>query len=118
MKTIGAAFRQQAMLNCTLAGLAIERFRLQKGRWPGDLGEVVQAKLLATVPLDPFDGNPLRYRKAKDGVVVFSIGRNKDHKGDRLDAIPDQLGEHWSYRTEFRLWDVDQRGKAAAKRKD
>jgi hypothetical protein len=52
-----------AHLRCLLALLAAERHRRAKGDWPASL---------AKVPLDPFDGKPLRYRRLPDGVGVYS----------------------------------------------
>ncbi len=71
------------------------------------------AKLLDKVPADVFDGQPLRFRKTTDGVVVFSIGPDGNYAADVLDvgskkspAFP---------RFEFRLWDENKRRQAAAK---
>jgi hypothetical protein len=98
-----AAIRTRALFDCAAAAIGVERFRLQQGRWPDSLDEVVAAKLLDSVPIDHFDGNPLRYRKASDGVVVYSIGQNGDYRGYALDRSkttdPDRM------RVEFRLWD-------------
>ena len=69
------AFRRtQAWLRCTVASLAAERFRLRYQRWPQSLEELVEAKLLATVPLDPCDGATLRLRRIPDGVMIYSVG--------------------------------------------
>jgi hypothetical protein len=102
----GLISTNRALLRCALAGLAVERFRLLHDRWPATLEEVVAAKLLAEVPLDPFDGRPLRCRLLADGVVVYSIGSNGRGNGRVLDAdAPDPTAE----RVEFRLWNVDRR---------
>jgi hypothetical protein len=97
----------RALARCAMAALAVERFRLEHGRWPAALEEVVAVKLLPEVPLDPFDGRPLRWRAAADGVVVYSIGRNGHGNGEVLDAaVPDPDAK----RVEFRLWNVERRG--------
>jgi hypothetical protein len=39
---------------------------------------------LAAVPTDPFDGQPLRYKKLAKGYIVYSVGENgKDDGGDQ-----------------------------------
>jgi len=39
---------------------------------------------LTATPLDPFDGQPLRYRKQGDGYVLYSIGSDlNDDSGAR-----------------------------------
>ena len=97
-----------AALRCAVAALAVERYRLKQGRWPATLQEVKDAQLLRDLPVDPYDGKPLRYRSIKDGVVVHSIGPVGQEKGDALEQ-PEHFREdhYW----EFRLWDVDKRAK-------
>jgi hypothetical protein len=55
--------------------LAIERYRLAVGKIPNALTDLVPAYLDA-VPMDPFDGNELRYKKLETGFVVYSIGED------------------------------------------
>ena len=94
-----AAFRHQSKIQCTIAAVAVERFRLARGRWPKDLQEVVDGKLLPHAPLDCYRGRPLQFRKAKG-----------DYRGDALDMPPDERAGMIRY--EFRLWDVEHRAKA------
>ena len=64
--------------------------------------------ILAAVPLDPFDGKPLKYVRRADGVTVYSIGLDEtDDGGTILDGGPNKLpGQDIG----FRLYDVNQRG--------
>lgn len=50
------------------------------------------------VPLDAYDGKPIRYRRLADGVVVYSVGADGKDDGGKAGA---DLG--------YRLWDVDRR---------
>ncbi len=78
MKT--AAF--EAVLLTTRAGLACRVYRMRTGHYPGKLGDLVGAGLMAEVPVDPFTGRPLVYRTEGDGFVVYSVGSNlKDENG-------------------------------------
>ena len=38
--------------------------------------DVLVPQFLANVPLDPFDGQPLRFKRLDQGYVVYSIGRD------------------------------------------
>jgi hypothetical protein len=62
--------------------LAVERFRLASGTSPENLNELVP-QFLSAVPLDPFDGQPLRYHRLAKGYVVYSIGRDGHDDGGR-----------------------------------
>jgi hypothetical protein len=62
--------------------------------------------LLKDVPLDPFDGKPLRWRRLQDRLVCYSVGAdgNEDegnNERDRPMAAGTDLG--------VRLWDVPHR---------
>ena len=66
-----------------LAALAAERFRLAHKRWPKDLQELCPA-YLEEVPIDPFDGKPLKLAHRDDGIVIYSV--DKDGKDDIIVA--------------------------------
>jgi hypothetical protein len=72
-------FKQaEANRRTATTALAVERYRLQHGRWPDSLEALVSAQLLRQVPLDPYDGKPLRYRPSADGVwsiLLAQMGR-------------------------------------------
>ena len=70
-----------AQLRSAQTALAVQRYRLAEGRLPDTLADLVP-DYLETVPLDPFDGNDLRYKKLNIGFVVYSIGEDgKDDGG-------------------------------------
>jgi hypothetical protein len=62
----------QALIELATSSLAVERFRLAEGRLPTNLKELTP-RFLDTVPIDPFDGNPVRYRRLASGYVVYSV---------------------------------------------
>jgi hypothetical protein len=99
------AWEQQAPLRCGVVALAAERYRRANGRWPETLADLKGA-YLPDVPLDPFDGQPLRYRKDEQGVVVYSIGPDRqDDGGDRTRLNTPNKGADVG----FPLWDVAHR---------
>src|SRR5262249_23126629 len=84
---IGAAFhRNLARLRTMIAALAVERFRIKYGDWPGALADVAPSPLPASWT-DPFDGAPLRYRRRFDGVVIYSVGADGKDDGGKLDHL-------------------------------
>ena len=112
---VGAAYwRSTAEARCAVVGIACERFRQQNKRWPGTLAELVPA-LLPAVPLDPYDGQPLRFEKMDYGVVVYSVGKkppNQFAQPGAQPAAPRGLPEGVEFG--FRLWNPDQRRQPAA----
>lgn len=77
--------RSQALLRATAVALACERYRLAKNQWPESLDVLVQAKFMEAIPLDPFDGKSLRYRRTKEGAVVYSVGVDQKDDGGTID---------------------------------
>ena len=88
LERVGEAVGQR---RATRAGLAVERYRLaHQNALPDTLDQLVP-QFLAAVPADPFDGNPLRYKKESPaGYVIYSIGKNKiDDGGKAKESGPD-----------------------------
>jgi hypothetical protein len=94
-----------ALVRCLLVAVGAERFRRAHGHWPASLSALVP-QFVRAVPLDPFDGKPLRYRKLPDGVVVYSSGPDETDNGGQVDR--DKLARPGTD-LGCRLWDVKQR---------
>ncbi len=65
--------RGMADSRCAATALSVERYRLAKGDLPDRLEDLVPG-FLQSVPLDPFDGQRLRYQRREAGYVVYSVG--------------------------------------------
>jgi hypothetical protein len=93
-------------LSCAIAAVAAERYRLRHSRWPDSLAALVP-EFLPAVAADPFDGQPLRYKRLLDGVVIYTVGPDlTDNGGNLAREIPAADGTDIG----FRLWDVANRG--------
>jgi hypothetical protein len=103
---VGEAWRRdQAYLRCAIVAVAAERYRSDHNAWPKTLAALVPDYLKA-VPLDPYDGQPLRYKVLPDGAIVYSVGPDKeDNDGARNRHNPLSKGTDFP----FRLWNVDRR---------
>jgi hypothetical protein len=104
-KVFHAAQRCRAQLDCARVGIAVERFRQAKKRWPASLDEI-PLDLLPGVPIDPYDGQPVRFRRTETGVVVYTLGQNLLDDGGVVEQP--RIGDP-SLDVGFRLWDPDKR---------
>ncbi|HEV2947227.1 MAG TPA: hypothetical protein VGX70_07610 [Gemmataceae bacterium] len=100
-----------AFMRCGVAGVAVERYRLANGRWPERLEDLVPA-YLSKIPIDLFDGQPLRFRRLKDGVIIYTVGEDQEDDGGQRVLIkaskPDRdVG--------FQLWDPKHRRQPSGK---
>ena len=76
-----------------IAVAGLERHRLATGSYPKALSDLVP-KWVPTVPLDPMDGQPLRYRLNADGTfTVYGIGPN--HADDN--GVSESKKSRWQY---------------------
>ncbi len=79
-RVIEANAAYETRLDQGAVAAAIERYRLAQGA-PPDRLEALAPGYLGTVPLDPYDEQPLRYRREGEGYVIYSIGDNLADEG-------------------------------------
>ncbi len=79
-----------AQLNTARTALAAEYYRLDhQDQLPTSLTDLMPDYLDA-VPIDPYDGQPIKYKIVDAGYIVYSIGEDKtDDDGQEKDASGD-----------------------------
>ena len=83
---IRMALCAQAQQQMAVTAIALERYRLETGRFPADLAALMP-KYLSALPRDGMDGKTLRCRAQPDGgFVLYSAGL--DGKDDGGDSTP------------------------------
>ena len=80
--------RERFSLRATAVLLALRAYQKEKGRLPDSLNELVP-EYLSHLPLDPFDGKPLRYSKEKK--IVYCVGK------DLVDSGGNREWGSWTY---------------------
>lgn len=101
LKTI----RAEAARRIVITAIAFKRYQLQHGSLPDNLSQLCPG-LLPAVPLDPIDGNPLRYRKNDDGTyLLYSIGEDGvDDGGDPTYSGPGNPSNFYWQNNRARDW--------------
>ena len=85
-RALHAAVKAEATRELVATATALRRFQFARGNYPATLDEMVP-KYLAAAPIDPFDGQPLRYRRNTNGTfLLYSVG--SDSKDDDGNAAP------------------------------
>mgnify|MGYP002528455188 CR=1 FL=1 len=88
---VRAAARGDARNRCIDTAIAIEQFRRREGKLPETLDELVP-DFLESVPLDPFDGKPIRYVVKTDAYLLYTCGRDRvDDGGIEDDQMTDEV---------------------------
>jgi hypothetical protein len=89
-----------AQVRVAVAALAVERWRFAHGgQVPGSFAELAP-NFLPAVPADPFDGQPLRYKKLAGGYVIYSIGEDFADDGGK-EEDPNVAGGNQHYDITF-----------------
>jgi len=73
---------READLAVARVGLACRIFKSRSGRLPDRLAEL-SPDILKEIPIDPYTGASLIYKKNDDGFIVYSIGSNGKDDGGR-----------------------------------
>jgi hypothetical protein len=83
IRTVSRAVEIEASRELAMTAIALRRWEIRHGKLPNSLNELVP-DMLPSVPIDPMDGKPLRYRGNADGTfLLYSVGTNgKDDGGD------------------------------------
>jgi hypothetical protein len=87
---MATSVRNRAEVLAAATLLACERFRLTRGRWPESLSELPK-ELLATVPVDPYTGEPIKLAKTPQGIAVYSAAP-KSARGLDMKRLTNPLG--------------------------
>ena len=73
--------------DATLAALTLELYRREHGEWPTAL-DALSPRYLPTIPLDQFDGQPLKYLLVDGQPLLYSIGVDRKDDQGRIDSGP------------------------------
>jgi len=78
------ARRLDASRRLVLADLAVRLYRFEHGEAPAGLSDLVPS-ILKSVPIDPYSGKPLIYRRLDKTEQLYSVGPDRDD--DNLDPV-------------------------------
>lgn len=88
-RSLNRAIKTEVAKTIVVTAIALKRYHLKHAEYPESLSELMP-EFLSTLPNDPIDGQPLRYRRNSDGAfVLYSIGEDgKDGGGDVTPLSP------------------------------
>ncbi|MEM1068901.1 MAG: hypothetical protein AAGI63_08405, partial [Planctomycetota bacterium] len=85
---------------------AVRAFRLEKGRLPQSLTELVP-KYLSAIPADPFSANhdPLKYLLTENGYRLYSVSKDGVDDRGEMSTWEGQLSDLGDFQLEIRYYD-------------
>lgn len=78
--------RSRAQLLAARAAIAVERYKLASGVMPAALADLVPG-YLPEVPMDPFNGEPLRFATSEVAYAIFSVDDDGIACPEPLDVV-------------------------------
>lgn len=79
--------------DAVLVAIGLELFKRRHGVWPTDL-DVLVPRYVPAIPIDRFDGAPIKYRLVDGAPLLYSSGSDGDDDGGRPPRRP-ELAKHW-----------------------
>jgi hypothetical protein len=75
----------EASVEICRVGLALKLFKQKNGAYPETLAKLAP-EFLNSIPVDPFTGKSLVYRKDDAGFLLYSLGPNRRDDGGKPEA--------------------------------
>ena len=100
------AWRLKTGRAALLTVLSILVYEKDNGVYPADLHELVEGGYLKEIPIDPFSGKPLVYRKGDDDFMLYSVGLNFIDDGGRLYRTDIGRVHQWADEGDTLFWPV------------
>jgi len=99
--------RCRSHTNALITTLALLRYKVDKGRLPEKLNELVSASYLKTLANDPFSGRPLVYNQLGQDFNLYSFGEDCDDDGGEV--VRDSKGKvkKWADAGDCVFWPVE-----------
>ena len=83
------SFRSKAQTGALITTIAILRYKAGEGQFPEDLDRLVTTGYLSQLPMDPFSGNQLVYKRVDSDFMLYSFAHDFDDDG----GVPSKWGE-------------------------
>jgi len=104
---VGTTLSTEDQRRLVVTAIALKRFQVKHGQWPETLAEL-SPEFLPAVPIDLYDGKPLKYHPNPDGTfLLYSVGEDGvDDGGDPSPARPSSsILSDWSWtKTRDYVW--------------
>jgi len=100
------AWRMKTGRQALLTVLAIMRYEKEKGQYPADLDELVEAGYLKKLPMDPHSDGPLVYKRTDEGFLLYSFGINLTDDGGKLGLGSQGTPRMWADNGDWVFWPV------------
>ncbi len=98
-------FQAKADYEAVITILALERWKLDKGKYPENLDELVENDYITAIPMDPYSDEAIVYKMTEDGFTLYSVGPDFNDDSGQMGKDPDR-DPSWNNKWEFQDGDA------------
>jgi len=98
------AWRTKTDRGALVTILGVMRYQKETGRYPTDLNELVAAGYLNRLPIDPYSGGPLVYRRNDGGFLLYGLGPNLKDDGGKPGTDSKGSPRMWADNGDWVFW--------------
>jgi hypothetical protein len=99
-------YRMKADVEATFVVLAAKRCKIDKGTYPQNLNELIDAGYLTSLPIDPYSDKPLLYRRTAEGFTLYSVSQNFTDDGGQVYRDKEGKPMLWADEGDAVFWPV------------
>jgi hypothetical protein len=103
-RVVETGYRNKIEVQATVAIIALQRYKEDKGQYPDSLNDLIAAGFLKELPIDPWSDKSLIYRKTDAGFTLYSIGRNFKDDGGVMAKDKDGKIQRWADNGDEVFW--------------
>jgi type II secretory pathway pseudopilin PulG len=97
----------QVSHRATILIAALQAFKKSTGRYPATLNALIP-DVIPEIPLDPYDGQPMRYNRSKG--IVYSVGEDLKDSDGSTDLLPHKNPRNeWQWQTRDFVFDIQEK---------
>ena len=80
-RVLELAHRGKAETDALIVALGLLQYKAEKRQFPASLTELISADYLKELPIDPYSGKPLAYKRTENNFMLYSFGADFDDDG-------------------------------------
>lgn len=108
-KIISLSHRMEIDIQSTVVILAVHLYKADNGSFPESLDRLMCDGYIESVPIDPFSGKQLAYRKTDNSFVLYSVGTDRVDNGGKAEYDKEGNIAKWPKKDGYDavFWPVD-----------
>jgi hypothetical protein len=103
-RVVQIGWRMKTMRLGLLSMLALARYEKEQGKYPENLGKLVELGYLREMPNDPYSDGSLVYKKTEESFILYSLGENLIDDEGQVARRDDGGIQQWASEGDWVFW--------------